>query len=76
MKVHIQINDKFNEYLQNVDINSYINDLIAQDMYRNSSQFEQDKIKFQKKLNSALKGNTLSHNDMWNKIDIIKYRPF
>ena len=72
MKVNIQINDE----LQNVKINSYINDLIAQDIYRNSAQFEKDKIKFQERLNSALKGNIVSHNDMWNRIDITKYRPF
>jgi hypothetical protein len=69
MKINIQINDEFNEYLQNVEINSYINDLIAQDIYRNSAQFEKDKIKFQERLNSALKGNIVSHNDIWNRID-------
>jgi len=69
MKINIQICDEFNEYLKNIDINSYINDLIAQDIYLRSNQFKKDKIKFQKRLNSALKGNTISHTQMWNKID-------
>jgi len=69
MKINIQINDQFIDYLQNVNINDYINDLIAQDIYLHSNQFKKDKIKFQKRLNSALKGNTLSHTQMWNKID-------
>jgi hypothetical protein len=69
MKINIQINDEFNEYLQNVDINSYINDLIAEDIYRNSSKYQKDKIKFQNRLNSAMEGHTVNHNEMWNKID-------
>ena len=69
MKINIQINDQFIDYLQNVNINDHINDLIAQDIYLHSNQFKKDKNKFQKRLNSALKGNTLSHTQMWNKID-------
>ena len=69
MKINIQINDQFIDYLQNVNINDYINDLIAQDIYLHSNQFKKDKTKFQNRLKSAIKGNTLSHTQMWNKID-------
>ncbi len=69
MKINIQICDEFKEYLKNIDINSYINDLIAQDIYMHSVQFKKDKTKFQNRLKSAIKGNTLSHTQMWNKID-------
>ncbi|AZV45894.1 hypothetical protein C3L23_01005 [Nautilia sp. PV-1] len=69
MKINIQINDEFIDYLQNVDINDYVNNLIAKDIYIKSEKFKNDKAEFNKRLNSALKGNIIEHSQMWNKID-------
>ena len=69
MKINIQINDEFIDHLQNVDINDYINNLIAKDIYIKSEKFNHDKAEFSNRLNSALKGNIIEHSQMWNKID-------
>jgi hypothetical protein len=69
MIVKVEINDLFSKHLQNVDIKSYINELIAKDIYFNSKQFEQDKAVLNKRLHEIEKGEYISHEDMWREID-------
>ncbi len=69
MVIQIDINDKYTKYLQNIDIKSYLNELIAKDIYQNSIQYQKDKFMFEERLKSANKGNTISHEEMWKKIN-------
>ena len=69
MKVEIEINDNYLKYLQNVNINSYINELIAEDIYLNSKEFEKHKLKMQQRLQQIEKGEIISHEELWKEID-------
>jgi len=69
MRVEIEINDNYLKYLQDVNINSYINELIAEDIYLNSKEFEKYKLKMQQRLQQIEKGDIISHEELWKVID-------
>ena len=69
MRMEIEINDNYLKYLQDVNINSYINELIAEDIYLNSKEFEKYKLKMQQRLQQIEKGDIISHEELWKVID-------